>query len=103
MDATTIKQLSDDSGADQRAQQLKRIRAAIKDAALQGYYNVMMFEALYQENIDLLRSEDYSVGRRGGRMGDENWLIGWGPGPDPDDTKGDPIYYPASTTPKYPL
>lgn len=103
MNANDTKTLSDDAGAERIAQQLKRIRAAIHDAALQGYYNVMMFETLFQENIELLRSEDYKVGRRGGRMGENNYLISWGPGDDPDDMKGDPVYYPASTSPKYPL
>jgi hypothetical protein len=85
------------------AQQMKRVRAGIKEATDRGYYNVMMFESLHESNRTVLIEEGYLVRRDGGRMGENNWLISWGESATVDDKKGDPVYYPASSTPKYPL
>ena len=84
-------------------QQMKRIRAGIKESTDRGYYNLMMFESIHEANINTLLEEGYLVRRDGGRMGENNWLIIWGESEEPDKKKGDPVYYPASSTPKYPL
>lgn len=103
MDASQTKQLAEDSQDDLILQQMKRIRKVIKDGALQGFFTVMIFETIFKENRDILTDEGYHVARRGGRMGENNYLINWGKGDSPDSTQGDPVYYPASSTPFYPL
>jgi hypothetical protein len=85
------------------AQQMKRIRSNVKEATSKGYYNVMMFESLYEANRNILLEEGYLVRRDGGRMGENNWLITWGESESLDKKTNDPVYYPASSTPKYPL
>jgi hypothetical protein len=84
-------------------QQMKRIRAGIKESTARGYYNLMMFESIHEANRNTLIEEGYLVRRDGGRMGENNWLIIWGESEELDKKEGDPVYYPASSTPKYPL
>lgn len=103
MNAQEATNESNKKQLDLEAQQMKRIRAAIKESTSKGYYNVMMFEDVYLSNRDTLIEEGYQVRRDGGRMGDNNWLITWGESEPIDNKKGDPVYYPASSTPKYPL
>ena len=103
MNAPEATNESNKKQLDLEAQQMKRVRSSIKESVSKGYYNVMMFESLYEAVRDTLIEEGYQVRRDGGRMGENNWLIAWGGEESLDKKKGDPVYYPASSTPKYPL
>jgi len=103
MNAQEANNESNKKQLDLEAQQMKRIRSAIKEATAKGYYNAMMFESLYENNRTILINEGYQIIRQGGRMGENNWLISWNGDETLDAKLGDPVYYPASSTPKYPL
>lgn len=103
MNAQEATNESQKKQTDLEVQQMKRIRAGIKESISKGYFNLMIFETVYEPNRAVLIEEGYLIRRDGGRMGENNYLISWGESATVDDKKTDPVYYPASSTPKYPL
>ena len=77
MKALNSRNQSDKKNNDLNAQQMRRVRAAIDAAIKQGLYETMVYESIVNTNIDLLQADGYQVFRRGGRMGENNYLIKW--------------------------
>ena len=102
MSANNSKQQADNANSALDTQQLKRVRTAITQAASEGLYEVMIFETISRVNVDLLQGEKYRVSRRGGRMGENNYIVIWAKPKNPDDDSTYTTYYPGGTPDEHP-
>lgn len=104
MNANEAYKKTNDKHADLIKQQMSRIMTSINKAINKGLFETMIYETVFNENRDQLQEKGFQVFRRGGRMGEHSSLIKWGNADEePENNDSFNSYYPASTTPKYPL
>lgn len=104
MNANEAKQKSEERRLELSRQQFIRIKDAINKAVNIPAEETVFFEVITPENINLLRSLNYSVLKEGGRLGSDNYRISWR-SVSPDDINSfDTTYYPGGLrNPQYPL
>ena len=102
MNSSDAEKATDQKLIELADQQMVRILASIKTAISKGLYETTLYETLYQPNIDILKDYDFQVIKRGGRMGEHNYIIKWpdqAPELPPSETN---TYYPGGITPQHP-
>lgn len=102
MKASDARTSSDQKHLDLVKQQMKRIQNAINGAIKKSLYQVMIYETIFSENLTVLKDDGFQVSRRGGRQGENNWLIDWHAATPPADNTHINFYYPGGTPTEHP-